>query len=93
MNKLFLTAATPNGNFFHGEILALTLRGTEGDLTVLAGHAPFVTVFPAGICKLRLPLNEERLLQSSGGLLTVGEQGVTLLSGHMEWEAHGTDPQ
>ncbi|MBQ9131278.1 MAG: F0F1 ATP synthase subunit epsilon [Clostridia bacterium] len=92
MNSFSLTAATPNGHFFEGRLLALTLRGTEGDLTVLAGHAPLVTVFPAGICKLRLESNEERLLQSSAGLLTAGAQGVTLLSGHMQWQTPDTSP-
>ena len=43
MNTFPLTVASPDGKLFHGEAVQLTLRGSEGDLAVLAGHIPFIT--------------------------------------------------
>ena len=85
MRKLTLTAATPAGRFFQGEILGLTLRGTEGDLTVLPGHAPLITTFSSGLCRLRLP-DGIRRLQTAAGLLTVSDAEITLLSASLRWE-------
>jgi len=43
MNTFKLTVSTPDGNAFSGYAQALFVRGSEGDLAVLANHAPLVT--------------------------------------------------
>lgn len=76
-----LTVATPDGNCFKGEVLFLSLRGSEGDLAIMAGHAPFVTaVLP---CRIRIEKEENSFLcgETEGGLLTVAPEGVSLLLG------------
>ncbi len=55
MNTFPLTVASPDGNLFHGEAVQLTLRGSEGDLAVLAGHIPFITAVKPGACRILLP--------------------------------------
>ena len=86
MNTYKLTIATPDGNQFQGEATALYLRGAEGDLAVLAGHTPFITSVQAGKCRLQLPDETEKAATLDGGLLTVGADSVTLLSGSFCWE-------
>ncbi len=86
MNTYKLTVATPDGNRFQGEVYALYLRGAEGDLAVLAGHTPFITSVKAGKCRVQLPDDSERSATLDGGLLTVGAETVTLLSGSFQWE-------
>lgn len=86
MNTYKLTVATPDGNRFQGEVYALYLRGAEGDLAVLAGHTPFITSVKAGKCRVQLPDDSERSATLDGGLLTVGAETVTLLSGSFMWE-------
>lgn len=86
MNTYKLTVATPDGNRFQGEVYALYLRGAEGDLAVLAGHTPFITSVKAGKCRVLLPDDSERSATLDGGLLTVGAETVTLLSGSFMWE-------
>ena len=85
MNTFTLTIASPDGNRFQGEVIGLFVRGAEGDLAILAGHMPFITSVQAGQCRLHLPDDEERSATLDGGLLTVSDKMVTLLSGSFSW--------
>ena len=86
MNTFNLTIATPDGNRFQGEAEGLFVRGAEGDLAVLAKHAPLITSVKAGKCRIHLPDGDERTATLDGGLLTVGADAVTLLSGSFQWD-------
>ena len=87
MNTYQLTIATPDGNQFQGEVVGLFVRGAEGDLAVFAGHVPFITSVQAGNCRLHLPDDDEKSATLDGGLLTVSNKTVTLLSGSFRWDA------
>ena len=50
MKTFPLIISSPDGDLFRGEVEKLILRGTEGDLAVLAGHVPFVTAIRKGRC-------------------------------------------
>lgn len=86
MNTYKLTVAAPDGNVFDGEATCLTLRGTEGELAVMAGHIPFVTAVKPCVCRITLPDDRQRQGRVDGGLLTVAADGVTLLAGSFRWE-------
>ena len=86
MNTFKLTISSPDGNVFSDEAVKIVLRGTEGELAVLAGHIPFITSVKAGECRIELPDGSEKLGTSKGGILTVSQQGVTFLSGSFRWE-------
>ena len=86
MNTYNLTIATPDGNQFQGEVVGLFVRGAEGDLAVFAGHVPFITSVQAGKCRIHLPDDDERSATLDGGLLTVSNTAVTLLSGSFAWD-------
>ena len=86
MNTYNLTIATPDGNQFQGEVVGLFVRGAEGDLAVFAGHVPFITSVQAGKCRIQLPDDSEKSATLDGGLLTVGADAVTLLSGSFKWD-------
>lgn len=85
MKTFRLTVSSPNGNAFDGEVVALTVRGVEGELAVMAGHIPFVTPVVACDCKLMLADDTDRLAHTEGGLLSVAHDRVTLLSGSFVW--------
>lgn len=84
MNTFSLTVSTPNGNLFKGEALSLFLRGTEGELAILAGHIPFITAVKPCEYRILLPDGTEKALHTDGGLLTVSEKEVVFLSGRSE---------
>ena len=84
MKTFLLSISSPDGNLFSGEVVMITLRGIEGDLAVMAGHIPFITsVVPCDV-KITLPDGTDKVGHADGGLLTVAEDGVTLL-GFFSW--------
>ena len=85
MKTFNLTISSPAGDVFNGKITTISLRGTEGDLAIMAGHIPFITAVKPGECKVTFEDGTEKTGKSNGGILTVSNEGVTLLSGSFEW--------
>ena len=81
-----LTVSSPDGNLFKGPVSQLILRGSEGDLAVMAGHIPFMTAVKPGLCRILLEDGTEKKAYTDGGLLSVGADAVTLLSESFRWE-------
>ena len=82
MNNTYeLLISSPNGEIFKDEVTMLTLRGIDGDLAILANHIPFVTTVLKCQCKIGLPDGTQKLAETDGGLLTVGSDNVTFLTG------------
>ena len=86
MKTFNLTVASPLGNLFDGEAIMLTVRGIEGELAVMAGHASFMTTVKPCDCKIVFPDESERSAHVDGGILTVADNKATLLSGTFEWK-------
>ena len=86
MNTFKLTVASPLGNVFEDDAFMLTVRGIEGELAVMAGHASFMTTVKPCDCKIILPDDTERYAHVDGGILTVADNKATLLSGTFEWK-------
>ena len=85
--KLFdLAISTPDGAAFEGEAAGLSVRGAEGDLKIMADHAPFATSLQPCQCRIDLPEGNIRTGKVDGGLLIVADNKATLLSGSFEWE-------
>lgn len=85
MNTFPLTVSSPDGNLYKGEAVRLTLRGSEGELAVMAGHIPFITGVKPCECRIYLEGDTVKTGQTDGGLLTVSDTAVTLLSGSFRW--------
>lgn len=86
MSTFNLVISSPDGDRFRGKAVKLTLRGSEGDLAVLAGHIPFITSVKPCDCKIELEDGTEKIGHTDGGLLTVGSESTTLLSGTFSWK-------
>lgn len=85
MNTYKLVVSTPDGNTFDGEAAMLSVRGTEGELAVMAGHIPFITAVKSGNCKIVLPDETEKTAETGGGILTVQTDKTTLLCSDFKW--------
>lgn len=85
MSAYLLTISSPDGNLLNEKVKRLSLRGAEGDLSILAGHTPFVTTVKPCNCKIELANGDEKYGHIDGGLLTVSEDGVILLSSTFHW--------
>ncbi|MBU2103581.1 F0F1 ATP synthase subunit epsilon [Patescibacteria group bacterium] len=80
MAKTFhLTIAKVGENLFEGEALSVTLPGTDGMFTVMAGHEAFVSPLKEGIAlvkdasgsELPLPIEAGGIAEVSSGQATV----------------------
>ena len=86
MKTFNLTISSPDGDVFKGQVTMVSMRGTEGDFAIMAGHIPFVTAIKPGDCKVQFEDGTEKTGHTDGGILTVAADGVTLLSGSFRWQ-------
>lgn len=86
MKTFKLTISSPYGNVFSEDILMISMRGTEGDFAIMAGHIPFVTAVKPGACKVTLEDGTEKIGHTDGGILTVSDEEATFLSGSFKWD-------
>ena len=85
MNTFLLIISSPDGNLFRGDAERLILRGTEGDLAVLAGHIPFVTAVAAGDCVVVTGDGQRKEGTIGEGILTVDKERTTVLTDTLTW--------
>lgn len=85
MKAFLLKISSPEGDLFSGNVVRLSVRGTEGDLAVMAGHIPFVSYVKPCDCKIEMEDGSEKIGHIQGGVLTVSKDKVILLSGNLSW--------
>jgi F-type H+-transporting ATPase subunit epsilon len=81
MAKTFhLTVARVGENLFDGEAISATLPATEGVITVLANHEPFVSTLNAGNVRIENASGEKIDLQiPEGGVVEISANQATVL--------------
>lgn len=86
MKTFPLVISSPDGDLFRSDAVKISLRGAEGDLAVLAGHIPFITAVQPCDCRIELESGDTKIGHTDGGVLTVSQESVTLLSGSFVWK-------
>ena len=86
MSTFPLIISSPDGDLYRGEAEKLILRGTEGELAVLAGHVPFVTAVKKGRCVVEDGEGQRRTGLIESGLLTVDKGKTTVLTSAVHWD-------
>ena len=86
MNTFSLMISSPDGDLFRGEATNLILRGTEGELAVMAGHAPLITAVKKGRCVVETGEGQRRTGVIEAGLLTVEREKTTVLTSAVHWD-------
>lgn len=82
MNTFKFIISTPEGKAFEDEILEVSLRGKDGNLSILVGHIPFVTLVVPCLCVLTLKDGSQKKGRIKSGILSVGtEESVLATSG------------
>jgi len=74
---------TPEKVVYDDDARFVVLPGTEGELGILPGHAPLITLLRVGLMRIRQDSEESRFV-IAGGLLEVSENRVTILTGAAE---------
>lgn len=86
MSTYPLIISSPDGDLYRGDVRQIILRGSEGDLAVLAGHIPFVTSVQKGRCVVEDAEGVRREGEIAEGLLTVDREKVTVLTTALKLE-------
>lgn len=70
---------SPEKIAFSGEVEQVDIPGVEGDLGVMAGHAPLVASIRPGIMTVTVGGKHEKIIVL-GGLAEISEKGLTVLA-------------
>src|SRR5208282_4505356 len=79
MAELHLEFVSPESVLFSGDVDQVDLPGAEGDMGILAGHAPLVTALRPGIVTIYRGGAKEPVVVT-GGFAEVGPAGLTVLA-------------
>lgn len=71
---------SPERLLVSGEVEQVLVPGAEGDMTVLAYHAPLLTTLRPGLLDIGFPGGEHRRYFIRGGFAEVGPAGLTVLA-------------
>ncbi len=79
MAVLHLDFDSPDSVLYSGDVDQVDLPGAEGDMGILAGHAPLVTPLRPGIVTIYRGSAREPVVVT-GGFAEVGPAGLTVLA-------------
>lgn len=85
MNKVKVKIVTPQREMYNGEADMVIFRSKSGDVGIMHGHLPMITVLDYGV--LRLMDNGETTRKAAvfGGFAEIDGEGVNILTDAAEW--------
>lgn len=75
-------------SLFVGDIKMLIAAGRQGELGILAGHTPLITLLKPGVLRVIMEDDSEEVIYVSGGVLEVQPRSVTVLADSAEYAAN-----
>jgi F-type H+-transporting ATPase subunit epsilon len=78
-NTFHFDLVSPEKIAFSGEVEQVDIPGVEGDLGVMAGHAPLVASVRPGILTITVGGKHEKIIVL-GGLAEISDKGLTVLA-------------
>ncbi|AMB44600.1 MULTISPECIES: F0F1 ATP synthase subunit epsilon [Methylobacteriaceae] len=70
----------PERTLYSGEVEAVQLPGSEGEMTVLPGHAPVLTTLKVGVITVTETTGNGKRIYVQGGFADIGPKSVTVLA-------------
>lgn len=80
MATLQCNVVSARETIYTGEISMLIATGVEGEVGILAGHTPFITLLRPGAMQIKNAKGSEEMVYISGGVLEVQPHLVTVLA-------------
>lgn len=74
-----LMIARVDGPVFDAPATSVTVPGTEGEMTVLAEHEPFISPLKQGTVTVHRPDGETESFECAAGTIEIGENRVSIL--------------
>ncbi|MBQ8619250.1 MAG: ATP synthase F1 subunit epsilon [Clostridia bacterium] len=85
MSTFHLKISTPDGLAFDGEVERLRVRMIDGDVSLLARHADYVSAVGAGEAALVTADGQTRRAACIGGMLAMISNEANLIATTFEW--------
>ena len=85
MATIQLTIVTPEGMAYHAPADSVRVRTTQGDMAILPRHINYAAQLGNGTAKITAD-GKVRLAELSGGLFTVADGNVKILTNHFVWK-------
>lgn len=79
MKLLNLTIARVDGPVFDGEVISVTLPGTEGEMTVMADHEALVSALRPGKLSIKTADGETKVFELAAGTVEIHHNHATVL--------------
>ena len=73
-----LAVVTPSSRVFSGEVSQISLAGVQGQMCILANHAPLLALLQPGLIVFKED-NDEQMLAAAGGFVQVQDNNVSVL--------------
>ena len=80
MATLQCNVVSAKETIYSGEISMLIATGVEGEVGILPGHIPFITLLKPGAMQLKTSNGNDEMVYVSGGVLEVQPHLVTVLA-------------
>ena len=84
-NKIALKVITPNRQMFNGEADMVIMRTQSGDVGIMHGHQPMVTVLGYGVMRIQNDGEEDKTAAVFGGFAQIDQNGIIVLTDIAEW--------
>jgi len=85
MAGLHFELVSPERLVRSGEVYMVVIPGTEGEFSVLEGHAPFMsTIRPGELAIYDSAGSQPQRIRIEGGFAEVSEKGLTILAEKLE---------
>ena len=85
MSTFHLKISTPDGLAFDGEVERLRVRMIDGDVSLLARHADYVSAVGAGEAAIVTADGETKFAACIGGMLAMIHNEANLIATTFEW--------
>ena len=90
MATLLCRVVSAREELYSGEISMLIATGIEGEIGILPGHTPLITLLKPGAMRVQTADGNEEVIYVSGGVLEVQPKMVTILA-DTAMRAHNLD--
>lgn len=80
MATLQCNVVSAKETIYSGEISMLIATGVEGEIGILPGHIPFITLLKPGTMQIKTSAGNDEMVYVSGGVLEVQPHLVTVLA-------------
>ncbi len=79
MKLLNLTITKVDEPVFDAEVVSVTVPGSDGEMTLLANHAPIISPLKAGVLVIKREDNSEETINIASGTLEMSDNHATVL--------------